>query len=731
MPVSALKLWLNASLLATTVALARADSISEKRVELLFRPPVAEQIALSPDGHYIAYTEHVGGELRIVVFDLQRQRRTARILADEDRPIPHSKEKERAQLRFLAWSNRGRLVFAPKIERLAPVTAAPDADFLASLPRDEAPPLIVAPFEDIVIAPVMAVNADGTNPQTLTDAKAFETIIENGSGAGRVRMRPPEIKGFAPGDRDHLLIETRGSIGTDVASTELYRLDVHTAELQQLHSENGLGHFISDHQGLPRLMRESEQAGTVTSFQYLPPNSSRWRKLQPPPGRIDLAPFRLSPENYFGERAMPLGFDFDPNLLIYASNAGRDTFGLYEVNLATWQRTTLALEHPHRDLASLNPALPADALVFDEFRQTFAGVRAQGPRPFTAWIDTELADVQRTLDAKFPQRSVHLQAWDESRRRFLVSVTGGTEPGRIYVYQRSDDLLVELMRGAPWLRNADLHETRFFEFAGAGGAQLSGFLTLPRTPRLNPPPLIVWFASGLPPQPHREFDPQAQVLADMGFVVCRLNQRGVLGLGARQREALRRDFDRAPLEDALAAIDWIAARHKIDRKRIATLGEGFAGQLAVRVTQLAPETFRCAVAFEPVFNLTAWVQPPADSFAAPSFAQEVNRIFLEGGGAKLHELSATAHPDALSVPVFLTSRAEQRNSTDAAIAADVSHLRSQLKRRELACVAVEINDDFTLGLPAARTRVYRELEEFFNLNLYSYNVKIGPTRVVR
>lgn len=31
----------------------------------------------------------------------------------------------------------------------------------------------------------------------------------------------------------------------------------------------------------------------------------------------------------------------------------------------------------------------------------------------------------------------------------------------------------------------------------------------------------------------------------------------------------------------------------------------------------------------------------------------------------------------------------------------------------------------------ARAGVYRALEEFINLNLYNYDVKIGPTRAVR
>jgi dipeptidyl aminopeptidase/acylaminoacyl peptidase len=257
---------------------------------------------------------------------------------------------------------------------------------------------------------------------------------------------------------------------------------------------------------------------------------------------------------------------------------------------------------------------------------------------------------------------------------------------------------------------------------------------------LNPPPLIIWLASGLPPEPHgwstniREalpFDPQVQVLADMGFVVCRLNNRGVLGLGARHRDALRRDLEGGAGADALAAIEWIAQRHAIDRKRVAVLGTGFAGHLAVRATQLHPEAFRCAVTFDPVFNLSAWVQPPADSDRPATLAQQINVIYLGREGARLRNLEATAHADQLVAPVFIAHPVAPRNDSAATLAAGVAALRSQLKRRDIPCEVVEYYDDFANGQPGARARLYRRLEEFFNLNLYDPRVKIGPTRVVK
>ena len=211
--------------------------------------------------------------------------------------------------------------------------------------------------------------------------------------------------------------------------------------------------------------------------------------------------------------------------------------------------------------------------------------------------------------------------------------------------------------------------------------------------------------------------------------MCRLNQRGVLGLGTAHRDALRRDLDHASADDAIAAVEWVALHHRIDRKRVATLGQGFAGYLALRATQVHPQDFRCAVVFDPVIHFAPLVEmpPDVDSKALPTFRQQANRAYLEVSRVKLAELSVLAHASELNTPVFIAMRGGQIPY----LAAGVSDLRSQLKRRDIPCVTVEYNEDFTHGLPAARARVYRELEEFLNLNLYDYSVKIGPTEVVR
>jgi hypothetical protein len=758
-------------LLAATVGVAAEKTgarIEEPRVEALFRPATGAMTALSADGKYLAYTQQGSGELLVVVTDLERQTVTARISADEDRPILHSKEKRRARLRFLEWADGHRLVFAPEIE-IVPPPVQPPNPIIHEITLFDGGSITTAtlPLGPTVIAPIMAIDADGKNAREIANTRAFRTMRidpEPSQMSPRMRQKPSVIRGFAAGDRSHLLVEIAGhedrsGLG-DSAPTQLFRIDVRSGKITEAHSETGAIELGLDAMGKPRLAI-GEGRGLGATFSWLSPETGRWTKLPALPGAAPDAAFALSPEAYFGERSVPLGFDRDPGVLIYASNLGRDTFGVYGLELRTGRRTSLALRHPGRDLVSLD-AWPGDGhLVFDRHRHHLVGVRVPGSRPLAVWIDAEVADVQAGLERQFPGRSVTLLEWDAERQLFVARVTGGAEPGRIFRYRRESGLATEVLRGNRTLATPELHDTRPFESAGPDGV-LSGFLTVPRTPRLTPTPLIVWFAPGLPGRPHPEYDPQAQLLADLGFFVCRLNQRGVSGLGRRHLDSLRADPDGAPAADAVAAIEWIAARHRIDRKRVVAWGEGVAGYFALRATQVQPEAFRCAVVFDPVTSLHAWVRPLPDSvpegiFApsvnalavtagggsrtlwnytqeisgAPTFTDEARRVFLEGAAGQRRAKSVNDDAARLSAAAFLAMRGDRFGPRQTLIAAGVEQLKREMKQRDLPCVAVTYDSDYAEGLPAARTRLYRALEEFFHLHLYNFDVKIGPARVVK
>ena len=44
---------------------------------------------------------------------------------------------------------------------------------------------------------------------------------------------------------------------------------------------------------------------------------------------------------------------------------------------------------------------------------------------------------------------------------------------------------------------------------------------------------------------------------------------------------------------------------------------------------------------------------------------------------------------------------------------------------------VEVASGFLPELPGARAKAFRQIEEFFNLNLYDFDVRVGPTKEVK
>ena len=89
---------------------------------------------------------------------------------------------------------------------------------------------------------------------------------------------------------------------------------------------------------------------------------------------------------------------------------------------------------------------PGPPHVFDWYKREIVGERKTADRPTTSWHDKELAGVQRQLELKFPRRDIEILDWSETRARVLFRVTGGSDLGRVFVFQRPEDLVLEVLR---------------------------------------------------------------------------------------------------------------------------------------------------------------------------------------------------------------------------------------------------------------------------------------------
>ena len=92
-----------------------------------------------------------------------------------------------------------------------------------------------------------------------------------------------------------------------------------------------------------------------------------------------------------------------------------------------------------------------------------------------------------------------------------------------------------------------------------------------------------------------------QWLADQGFVVVAIDNRGTPGRGSEWEKAIYQKFGTVPLEDQVKGIHALCDKFpELDRDRVGIVGWSFGGYMAANGVLRRPDVFKAAVAGAPV-----------------------------------------------------------------------------------------------------------------------------------
>ncbi len=791
-------------------------------VTAAFRPYRTDRAALSPDGHYLAYSVREGTSLAVWVVEVDHPAvNTVRVTVATDATstpmLTNAREKTPARILWMEWVTPTRLV----------VETNRSYAFATGNAWSSCPNVIVAFDPDGRHARTLVTPQDvaewtansGALPPASNNPSLVPTPPATGTSpelAPATRPRSPNAWDYVPGKPDSLLVLTDGIARPDGETAYgRYRVNVDTGAVHFLGDElvdaNQRPYF--DRQGRLRLtLPDSARIPFPHRFVYETAGGFTGRKTLDQVAGLKTGPgFSVSPADFFGERAVPVGFDDNPEILFYASNLGRDTYGIYRLDLKTGRsrfetadptydligplpeipsiESTLAI-NPGDDQSAAaptmtgavaqpdNPALgtfaaatglgggasgqPAsnaasgplggtsvsslaggtatsvpiptpvapetplpsrsDVLVRDPYTRQLIGIRYQGKLDTTRWLEPAWQQVQDELEAALPGKSVRIEEWDRSGRRFLVLAYGPADPGAFYVFDRQTNHLSEFVRRAPWLAAEKAHRVMDFSFANPAGGRITGTITFPDFFRIKPVPLVVL----CPPTPWARvpagYEPEAQALADLGFAVVRYDGRGAWGFGRASREAFLTSHERAEVGDLVTLVARLAKEYIIDPRHVALVGSGLGGFLALRAMQLEPDHFRCAVALNAPVDLAAWLKEV--HWTSDDVAPALIRAAL-GSEADLKAAPLVRDPGSVGRPVMLLcypgEPGQERNLTYL----DARNFAAAVRRHGQTVEWVDLDDDFMQGLPAAEAQAFGRIGDFLNANLYDFKVKVG------
>lgn len=492
----------------------------------------------------------------------------------------------------------------------------------------------------------------------------------------------------------------------------LYKINLTTGAGEIVFEDTELRRFVFDSRGQVRGWLDESAGNPSLRYRQGDLKPAKWPAFDSLYPEASAVPASKPAEAYFGPRAFPLAFDLDPNVVYFSSSVGRNTLGVYSLDLRTGQRGSVAFESGTEDLGNVVAGPMPSNLAIDRATRRTVGIRLAGVRPKTLWLDPELKAMQEKIETLAPAHVVGILEWSDTRDTVLALLFSRSHRGTYYLYRPATGKLTPVMALASDSPAVMRATTRPWALKRPDGTVLSGLLTLPEKPAVTPAPVIVFLQKEHWRPLAHYFQGEVMALAQMGFAVIEVGHRGTSGMGNANWLAGRGRSDEVAAEDVLAALEALPKNSIIDTGKIAIMGEGFGGYLALRLLQLQPERFTCGVALEPITNLNQWLNEAESQTRYGQFAFQTRKWYFGTDRARLAAQSPDTRPETLVKPLFLAALdySNRRSSSN------VPQLRRQLtKAGRPPTYAESASAEFTLGRENAP--LFVQIEAFLRQHL--------------
>ncbi len=296
-----------------------------------------------------------------------------------------------------------------------------------------------------------------------------------------------------------------------------------------------------------------------------------------------------------GESSHDAGpFSRDSAWLYYRTNEGTEFQKLVRYEIATgkrevvlapeWDVTDAVLSKDGRLLAvSINRDARTEIQLFET-----AGMK---PVDLPALPDAEIASVRFSADGK----------------RLAFYADSARSPANLLVYDLTSRELRPLTRALdPSLDPKALVDAQVVRFRARDGVIIPGLLYMPKgvTPA-HPAPAVVWVHGGPGDQSRVGYRAFIQYLANHGYAVYAINNRGSSGYGKTFFQMDDRKHGNADLDDCVDAKKMLEATGVIDPNKIGILGGSYGGYMVLAALAFRPQEFPVGV---DLFGVSNWVR---------------------------------------------------------------------------------------------------------------------------
>ncbi len=242
-----------------------------------------------------------------------------------------------------------------------------------------------------------------------------------------------------------------------------------------------------------------------------------------------------------------------------------------------------------------------------------------------------------------------------SESRAALFLNGDRQPSDLYLVEFGQPEARRLTTNlSAKIAPTDLVDSSVVRFKSFDGLEIPNILWKPhQASATNKRPAIVWVHGGPGGQTTRAYNPVMQYLANNGYVVLGINNRGSSGYGKTFFAADDGKHGREPLWDCVEAKKYLQSLDYVDADRIGIAGGSYGGYMTLAALAFQPDVFKVGV---DVFGVSNWVRtlesiPPYWESMREALYQEIGNP--ETQKDFLIEISPLFHADKIKRPLLV------------------------------------------------------------------------------
>jgi dipeptidyl aminopeptidase/acylaminoacyl peptidase len=467
---------------------------------------------------------------------------------------------------------------------------------------------------------------------------------------------------------------------------DVYHLDLTTGSLEKIVENPGfLGWVVDTDLKVRGAVTPLPDGGRVTLVRD--GESSEWRPLLEAP-----------PED--AESTGPLGFTKDGMSMYMQTSVDSNTGRLVKMDIATGATEVIA-EDPVYDIAG--------AMLNPDTREIEAVTVYRDRLEYQIFDDAIRGDIEALQRLCAGELVISDRSDDD--KTWLVAFDDDAGPVKFYTWDRDAKAATFLFDHQPQLNEYPLVPMEPFSFTARDGLTIHGYLSFPaQVERTNLPAVLTvhggpWARNGW------GLDPEAQWLANRGYVCVQVNFRGSAGYGKDFLNAGDREWGAKMHDDLLDAVDHLVAQGVIDRERVAIYGGSYGGYAALIGATFTPGIFKCAISMVGPSNLNTFMESFPE-YWKPMLAMWHKRV----GEDKdfLWSRSPLSRVDDIRIPILIA----QGENDPRVKRAESEQIVAAMKERGIDHEYVMYeNEGHGLAKPENRLDFYHRADRFLAKNL--------------